>query len=278
METILNNQKEQVNLPKEKAESKRSSSYPALTITEAFNFACKINNNFSTTHSVTRNEIAKSLELKNPNSISREVAACSQYGLFSKETDGYKLTELFTDILRPESETHKKIDLIKAFGSPKLNQELIKKFDNQTIPQELTNTLIKHHGITENASKDATSIFLSSAKEVGVLSDSRLLQYEVTLSFLSKSNGYTQIIDEEDLQQESENKNSSLIQVNSSDFIDIGIEDKRIPIHLTKNKIAYLVYPNNVTSQDIELIKHQLEGILLRLKFEKEEEIKKPTI
>lgn len=41
--------------------------------------------------------------------------------------------------------------------------------------------------------------------------------------------------------------------------------------YLTKDKVAYLGYPHDVTSFDVEIIKHALEGIILRLKFEQME-------
>lgn len=52
---------------------------------------------------------------------------------------------------------------------------------------------------------------------------------------------------------------------------------KTIPIHLTDDKQALFVYPDDITIDDIELVKHQIEGILLRIKLEskKKEQPKK---
>jgi hypothetical protein len=43
---------------------------------------------------------------------------------------------------------------------------------------------------------------------------------------------------------------------------------KTIPIYLTDEKQAVFVYPDEITEDDIELVKHQVEGILMRIKFE----------
>ncbi len=251
----------------EQKKAGRSASYPALTTVEAFNFTNKIYDKFSNVE-VTRKEMANVLKV-HPNSISREVAAAAAYGLFDKslakgETDfKYKVTVLFTDILRPDNEKQKKMNLLIAFGKPKLYQELITKFDCSVIPEELPNTLIKHHGITIAASKEVADIFLNAGSEVGAISESRVLNYKVALSSIAK----TQIAEEIDAEPVIIDNNNVVAKIKKVDF-DNTDNDKKVPIHLTNDKIAYLMYPNDISGDDIELIEHHLKGVVLRLKFE----------
>lgn len=255
-----------------KKDIKRSASYPSLTVNEAYDFSCKINDKFSAVIEATREEIAHALGL-HANTVSRDVAACAAYGFLQKTTGGkYKLTTLFTDIFQPENDKDKRIKLITAFGTPKLYQELISKFDNQVIPQELPNTLIKHHAITEAASKFAADTFVISGQQVGVINDNRALKYNVTLSTISKTQ-YAEIIDES-TNIDSTNQNKSLMRIDKPEFIEDAVMtsgNKRVPIFLTKDKEAYLTYPTDVTASDIAIIKHQLEGILLRIELENKE-------
>jgi len=253
---------------------KRSASYPALTPLEAFNFASKVNNKFSK-EQVSRKEIGHALGIHDL-SISREVAAAAAYGFFDKtfvkgeKEYKYNITELFIDVFRYENEKQRRIALITAFGKPKLWQELISKFDGVSIPEELYNTLVKHHGITEAASKEVADIFIRSGKEVGVINDNRVLSYKVTLNATSKTQ-YAEIIEETPNTGNGSQNQLTPVKVENNDYNFTSTEIK-VPIHLTKNKMAYMAYPADINNKDIKLLEHAIKGILLRLELEKEEE------
>jgi hypothetical protein len=275
MPTNLNNQAEQVDVTVKK-EIKRSASYPSLTINAAFDFASLINDKFSPSIEVTREEIGHVFGL-HPNTIARDLSACVQFGFVTRTATGkYKLSDAFVDILQPESEKDRRLKLITAFGTPKIYQELITKFDNQVIPQELPNTLIKHHGITDAASKSAADTFIQSGQQVGVINEHRALKFQVTLSTVSK----TQYAEITDIAANDINENKNQLTINN-EKLNVGKEiyvqdnNKKIPIYLTKDKIAYLVYPNEITPSDIQIIDYQLKGILLRIELENEEKNKK---
>lgn len=269
METGDNIQEERndVNFKKE---IKRSASYPALTVLDALVFASKVNDKFSISVEVTRDEIGHAFGL-HPNTVARDVASCVQYGLLTRTSSGkYKLSELFNDIHQPESEKDKRVKLIVAFGTPKIYQELITKFDNQVIPQELPNTLIKHHNITHAASKVAAETFILSGQQVGVINDNRALKFQVTLSTVSKTH-FAEVVDTEISSPTQRNEvpaktNGEIVQ----DYY-VADSNKKVPIYLTRDKVAYLLYPNEITERDISIIEHQLKGILLRIQLENEE-------
>jgi hypothetical protein len=248
--------------------AKRSSSYPALTVLESYAFANKVYEKFSNGE-VTRKEIASVLNLHHA-TISRDLAAAAAFGFLEKtsrktETEfRYKVSQLFDDVLRPENDKEKKISLIIAFGKPKLYEELIGKFDGQIIPEELVNTLIKHHGITITASKECADIFIKSGQEVGAINDNRVLNYKVTLSATAKS----AITEAEIISHEPEVRiENPLAKVMKPEFQ--RLEDvKKVDIHLTNDKVAYIVYPRDLNDDDIAIIDHSLQGIKLRLKLE----------
>ncbi len=263
------------NIQQKTDTSKRSASYPVLTVLEAYSFALKIYSKFSTAE-VTRKEMASALSV-NDLSIARNIAAAAAYAFFEKNIQKgekdykYKVTDLFNDVFRYENEKQKKISLITAFGKPKLFNDLINKFDGSVIPEELNNTLIKHHSITEAASKDVADLFIRSGKEVGVINENRVLNYRVTLGAISKTQ-YAEIIEENNTEGQGtvpENTNGSIIKIEQVNFT--GQAEVKVPIHLTKNKMAYLAYPNDINNKDIKLLEHAISGILLRLDLEKDE-------
>lgn len=269
MESEANTSQQNGNQQKA-ANPKRSASYPVLTISEAYNFALKIYNKFSNAE-VTRKEIGGALGV-NDLSISREVAAVASYGFYDKilhkgeKEFKYRVTSIFKDIYRYENEKQKKLSFIIAFGKPKLFQELITKFDGSVIPEELPNTLIKHHGITETASKEAAETFIISGKEVGVINENRFLNYKVTQSVTEKST----VTDAEEIQIESE-ENTPRHQITK--IVEPAYEKvenhKKVEWHLTGDKTAYLIYPSDLNDDDIEILDYNLKGIKLRLTLEK---------
>jgi hypothetical protein len=255
---------------------KRSASYPSMSVLDAYNFAAKINSKFSNAE-VSRKEMANVLKVHD-NTISRQVAAVAAYGFFEKkmkkgDTDyKYQLTQLFTDIFMPENEKQKRICFITAFSKPKLYSDLIAKFDGLVIPDELPNTLIKHHEITATAAKEVADIFIKSGTEVGVINENRVLSYKVTLGAVQKTQ-YAEVVEEPNTNGHSGGaapSNNTPVLLEQPPFITPN--DRKIPIHLTKNKMAYFMYPADISANDIKIVEYEVKGILLRLELEQEEE------
>lgn len=243
----------------------RSASYPADTVKEAYEFALTINEKFSATAAVSREDIGLVFGV-HPNTLSREIAACAQYGLMEKFEGKYKLSNLFRDIWRPESERDKKINFIKAFGNPRLYQELIEKFDGNVIPQEFANTLIKHHNITESAAPSAADTFIKGGQEVGVINENRVLNYSVALSVAEKIQ-YAEITTDEPPERDTSKLPAKVEKFVSEHEKELSGK-KTIPIYLIGQKQALFIYPDDITEDDIELVKHQIDGVLLRIRLE----------
>jgi hypothetical protein len=234
---------------------------------QAYDFAAKINNQFSAVQSVTREEIGIALKL-NSSYIARDVAACVQFGFLDKKDGKYQLTKLFTDIFMPENEKEKKLNFITAFGKPKLYSDLIAKFDGNVVPPEITNTLIKHHSISDSAAQDAANTFIESGVQVGVINENRILRYHATLSTLSKTQ-YAEIVEETKNGENDASKNTNTTIIKAEPLNYANSSDRKIPIHLTKDKMAYLSYPADINDKDIKLLNHAISGILLKLELEK---------
>lgn len=253
------------------SKSKRSSSYPSININEAYEFALKINEQFSSTAEVTRDEIAHAVKL-NAGTIIRDISSCVQFHFLDKNTSAgkYKLSKIFNDIFKPDSERDKKLSFIEAFGSPKLYQELITRYDNAVIPNEIENVLVKYHGITQAAAKTAGEIFIESGKYVGVINENKFLKYSITKSTVSK----TQFAIVEDVGTNDDNNNNTTFSTPAVRPDEIDKKNINIPIYLTNSKKALFAYPADITANDIKIVKHQLEGIILRIELENEEKNK----
>lgn len=261
----------------------RSASYPILVLEKAIDFAGRIYANFSSTQYITREEVASVLKL-HPGTVSRDMAACVQYGLLSKSAEGYKITQLFIDIHQPENQNQKKINLLTAFGNPKLNQDLLAKFDGHVIPLEFPNTLIKHHHITEKAAEVAASVFIDSGKFVEAINENRVLRHKDKLSSLQKVQyAVIEEVNPEDKETPpaGEEQGSGVgtgvqkLPPNPDNLLsDLSHQYKKIPIHLTKDKVAYLAYPDAISENDVKILEHQVAGILLRINLENEEKKK----
>jgi hypothetical protein len=256
----------------------RSASYPSLTLEEAYVFAKKIYDKFTAENVATREEIASALEVVE---ISRDVAACVQYGWLNKSEKGYQITESFSNLLRFESEKERLLLFLQAFGRPKLNQELINRFDGLLIPEELANSLVRNHSIAPNASQTAADIFMKSGKFVKAIKEDRKLVYKVTLSVVEKTQ-YTNAVPVDEIETDntppvnpSDNPSTSMIFTGSSSVFPKP-EDKKLPIYMTDDKTSWFVYPPNMTMDDIALVEHSVKGILLRLEIEAKKLQKKP--
>ena len=257
---------------------KRSASYPGKTIEKSLAFVASIHSNFSTNTTFKREEFAAILKV-HPNSVSRDFAAATGYGFLTLTAEGYKISKLYVDIIQPENPARKKADLIVAFGNPKLNQALIEKFDGHLIPEGFTNTLIKHHAIVDDKAAEAARIFLESAVCVGVLGDNKVLRYKDTLGATQKTQ-YAEIIEETNNEREDKKGAKDGVQIikteQESPLSNLNDGYKKVPIYLTKEKVAYFAYPSDMSANDVKLVEHTIAGVLLRIKLEHEEN-KNPT-
>lgn len=265
---------EQVNTtgsPKKTLE--RSAAYPDLSVSEAVKFTADVAKHFpSTTQVINRDDIAAVLN-KVAASIQRDVASCAHYKFFNRVEGGYQISESYRTIANPLSEREKRTCLLQAFGEPKLNAELIAKFDGHVVPQELRTHLIRFHKIAEKASDHAAAVFIKSAKECGVLNDKSILNYKSELAKLKDNNiQFAEVTTEKPDSDAPLGDNQEIIDIIIPEAKPKELPAPQIPpiageeklkIPLTGRRYAYLIYPSDLNVQDAEILAKQMEVLKL---------------
>lgn len=240
----------------------RSAAYPGITLDEAIHFTTSVSKNFTASQIITRDDIAAVLG-KSVGSIVRDVAASTYYGLFTRQKDGYQLTQLIKAINNPLDEKEKRKSLIAAFQTPKLYQELIEKFNGHAIPTELKTHLLRFHGISEKAAADAADVFIQNGKYCGVLSENNILNVSAELETSNKSNVQFAEVISEDTKKE-ERKTIDITPKQDPPKLLPNHEDnvENVKIRLTGTKrYAFLTYPDDFNKTDLEIVKKEIEKL-----------------
>lgn len=226
----------------------RSAAYPSLDLESAIEFTRSLSGHFTANQVFHRGDVAAVLD-KSEGAITRDVAACVHYGLLDRPQEGYQISSLFKEIVNPINEQDLKASLVRAFENPKLFQELIEKFNSHAIPAELKTHLVRFHSISEKVSETVADIFVKSARYAKVLSDKNILNLFGTSNEV-KQNSTTD-----------NGEPDSKYKPDNPPLLPPHVEEKeeKIPIRLTDNKRAYLIYPPNLTSKDIKIIRKQID-------------------
>ena len=267
---LNNNELDESSIKKSK---ERSAAYPAITINAAIAFVSEINKHFRSSWA-KRSDILALVD----NSHNRFIAASAYYTLLRRDKDSYQITDLFKSIINPISEKEKRTSLLQAFESPKLNKELIEKFDGDVIPKELPIHLYRFHKITEDAANIAADIFINNASICQVIDGNGRLVFNQELNKLRNPNfDFAEITNLENKPQITNSANSSenietfvplieqpIIQKQKysntqNNLLLDNSSDEKLRIRLTENKIAYLHYPINITKKDIYILRKQLD-------------------
>ena len=242
---------------------KRSNSYPSITLVKSLEIADVVYKNAGNTF-LPVEQIAKLLK-KHPGYISQWLGSCVQYGLLElKSKVGYRPAEICKRIFKPFSEDEKKQALIECFKKPKLYQELISKYENSSLPSKnvLPNILDRDHSVYDDAAQKASDIFYENIAELEILNN----ENELVLS----GNNKTQNDNPDNSQVVLLNDKNDNNQITELVPIYRKIESEDIlksEIPLTDDKKATLFYPKNINNNDIQILKAQVELILLYIKL-----------
>ncbi|MEO9477094.1 MAG: hypothetical protein ABJG41_16230 [Cyclobacteriaceae bacterium] len=235
-----------------KRKVQRSAAYPALTLSEAIDFTKELSLHFTDKQSILRADIAAVLG-KSEGTIVRDVAAAVQFGLIVKDTDGYRISQLFKNIQNPISSADLFEGLVDSFSSPKLYKELIEKFDGHVVPKELRTHLVRFHSIADKAADSAAEIFFESAKTAGVLSSNGMLNIKTTTNTVEENDNL--II--EDTSDDVVEEKKVVLELPAHN--EVQSVDEKLPIRLTDGKHAYLTYPSNLSKKDIKILRKQID-------------------
>ena len=154
------------NLKKPKS---RSTAYPGVTLEEAIEAAKTLRNNLGA-GPYSRESAAIALGYGGINGASgTKIAACAHFGLLIREGNVYRQSELADQILVATSDEERLAGIRVAFTKPALYKKLADEYNDKALPKMLDNILVRQHGITERAAKEAASLFIKSAEHAGVL-------------------------------------------------------------------------------------------------------------
>lgn len=249
-------------------ETKKRVSYVSKEHKAVFDFVTVVYNELGHSDFHTKEAIAQAHRLS-PDTIKTYLASCQQYGLLEiKHGIGYKITDLFKRLYHPLNDEEKRKAIIESLKSPELFHPLFLQYENQRLPEfnGIKNHFLRNAGLRVEIAEKSAEVFLNNIREYGLIDGKGVL---VTYS-------ENAVQDANVVNTEIQNKidNDKLPIATSKQVIEdlyTGESNKKIPIFLTKKKVAYLVYPDEITVKDIKLIEHQVAGILLRLELENEE-------
>jgi hypothetical protein len=215
-----------------------------------------------------------------PDSIKQHLSAAQQYKILElKHGIGYKITDHFQKLFLPKNENEERLAVIESLKNPETYEQLFKDYEYHTVPTEgVKNYFIRNYDQKEGQALKLTQIFIDNLKDYDLL-DSR----GVLTSGLPSKPIVPEVKTEVDEQAPSGNNGSQDDNDSERNMLPIikntgakvifqteldAAGKKTVPIYLTDSKQAMLVYPDDITEDDIELVKHQIEGVLLRIKLE----------
>lgn len=272
METSLEEvQQESIN----KKSVERSAAYAAITIEDAIKFVSEVYKNFRNAYA-KRQDILALIDNSHP----RHIAAASYYLLLNRERDTYQVSDTYKAIKDFLSERERITNLLKAFAAPKLNSELIEKFDGDEVPKELKVHLTRFHKITDEAAPLASEVFIKNAKYCGVLDENNILNYKKAVLRLSDTS-YQPLPANSEEKPPTEDNVQPLNSANSSGELGVGetpalppsnkpqllieemVNKEEIKIKLTGRRFAYLIFPFDLNKTDVAILQKQIEQLAL---------------
>lgn len=259
-------------------DAKKRFSYVSKDLKSVIDFITKVHTQLGHTDYHSNKAIATANSLA-PESIKGYLSSAQQYKLLEiKHGTGYKITELFQRIFLWKNENEKRTAIIESLKSPETYQQLFKDYEYNIVPFEgVKNHFIRSFGFDDKTATKATQIFTDNLKEFELLDGRGVLTSampnkpivpEVTIPKEDLKNDVPDNIEED----EQTNLNNLPARQPRDRFVfqsEIEAAGKKtIPIYLLGTKQALFVYPDDITEDDIELVKHQIDGILLRIKLE----------
>lgn len=260
-------------------DAKKRTSYVARDHKSMVEFVAEVYKNLGHTEYHSNKAIATVHQLS-PDSIKQHLTSSQQYKLLEiKYGVGYKVTELFKRIYLPINDAEKRSAVIESLKFPDTYQQLFKEYEFNIVPpvNGIKNHFVRNFQYKDDIAERAAQVFIENLKEYELL-DSR----GVLTSGMPLKPVFAEVKSETQDDGQAANKNDEVN--NSSSFNDLpAIQQpqkvifqteletqgkKTVPIYLTDEKQALFVYPNDITADDIDLVKHQIEGILLRIKLE----------
>lgn len=267
-------------------EGKKRISYVSKDLQTMIDFFGKVYNQLGHTDFLSNKAIAAVHSLSS-DTIKLHLSSAQQYKILElKHGTGYKITEHFQKLFLPRNESEKRSAVIESLKTPETYQQLFKDYEYHVVPLDgVKNYFIRSYGMKEDVAMKAAQVFIDNLKQFELL-DSR----GVLISALPSKPIIPEVKTDPDEQNKdttngSSNGEGTLNDVPTRNRVDKLIFQseldaagkKTIPIYLIGNKQALFVYPDDITEDDIELVKHQIDGVLLRIKLESKKRSQEST-
>jgi len=264
--------------PKEGATpAERSRRYPAISLSKTVEFLKSVKEKIGN-REISRSMLANVFGVK-PSSgdFSTKLAALAHFGLIEKGTGGIKISSRGIRILSPLNEEERKGALLEAFREPSLYKEIIAKWGGIALPPNFERVLHRNYGITEEAAPRACEAFMKSAAYAEAIGSDGVLNLAQRASahedlFTSGSRQSINLQSEFE-QAESFTEGAPIEMGESRPSSDYQVFD----LALTSGRKAKLVIPNELESDDIELIEAQVKVVKLQVQQRERRKEASPT-
>lgn len=199
-------------------DKKQKVKFPKISIDESVAFVKKFDSKFSG-RAASYDEVCKMLGAKASSSTSFywPVSSARQFGLIATHNSSISVTEQGMHIIHP---VNKDIMPLKyeAFFNSEFYKNLVKKFENQTIPTEqmLANIFINDYGFVKSNKNRAAKAFLKSLAELHLVKNSRLVINEEEDSLGEKRTEELELLTPEPIFSEN-TKNNTDSSINMND-------------------------------------------------------------
>ncbi len=240
----------------EKKPREKSALYPAVSISECYEFIRQIDSLGG--KSVSYASILNLMGLTNPTTKSflNRIGASKQFGFITTGGSTAQLTDLARRILYPNTgEAESKKLLIEAFGNPPLYAKLIERFKDKAVPvkSQLGNILMNEYRIIKQVKDNAANCFIQSADYLGLLNHGVLCMDQM------EDKPQAAISSQE---VPSEKPDSTEHAQRTDDFTRQQEDGYLFKIPTMGKKTARFYIPDDVTQKDIDYIKLYIENML----------------
>lgn len=254
---------------------KKSKSYPFFSLEEALELSKMV-------YQVGGNSIApvesilSQMNLKSPQNkrYGYTTSSAKQFGLIESKEGGFIVTELAMSILYPTDENNQNVSNSKkrAAMMPELYKVVLSQFNGSILPKEefLINIFIKN-GILLSVADKAVQAFLNTMKYANLIDKDDRVQFNE--DYLIPENDQKESVSVDKVPPNKKKRKISRILNDLPNDEKSHTEEKNkgefnkannaynLEIPLTSGKKAFIVIPNDVSRDEIELIKNFIDAI-----------------
>lgn len=254
---------------------KKSRSYPSFSLEEALSLSEMIydvgGNSVAPVESILSKMDIKSNQNKR---YTYKTSSAKQFGLIESKEGGFKVTQLAISILYPSSDNDPNVSTNKkrAAVKPELYKNILEQFNGTILPKDefLINIFIQK-GILSSVANKAVQAFLDTMKYANIMNEERRIA--INKKYLDANFENKKIDVAKNTQDKRKNGTLSRIvnDTSSDEIVQIEVDQSKkvnetnsvfnLEIPLNSGKKAHIIIPNDVTLDEIKLIKNFIDAI-----------------